>query len=105
MFVIDEAKLPPPAPASEATSRYVVSEWPGLTMSHHVVMVGTRSATPLTIVQFRPPKKAVAIVYGTRSSAPTRVGTATSTNLSAAVKPYTACGMNSTMTDQIDQIE
>ena len=62
MFVIDEAKLPPPRPARPATSRKVVSEWPGLTMSHQVSTVGTRSATPLTMAQLRPPKNAVAIV-------------------------------------------
>lgn len=62
MFVIDDAKLPPPRPASPATSRKVVSECPGLTMSHQVRVVGTRSATPLTMAQLRPPKKAVAIV-------------------------------------------
>ncbi|SLH84269.1 Uncharacterised protein [Mycobacteroides abscessus subsp. abscessus] len=40
-----------------------------------------------------------------RSTAPTRVGTAIRKNLPAASMPYFSAGMNSTITDQIDQIE
>src|SRR5690242_3334597 len=40
-----------------------------------------------------------------RRQAPTRVAVAPSRNLSPAEKPYTASGMNSTITDQIDHTE
>src|ERR1700742_837141 len=76
MFVIDDAKLPPPRPASAAHT-----------------------------AQLRPPNFAVANVYGKRRHAPTSVAVAASKNLSPAEKPYTDAGMNSTITDQIDQIE
>jgi hypothetical protein len=40
-----------------------------------------------------------------RRQAPTSEAVAPNRNLSAAEKPYTACGMNNTITDQIDQVE
>ncbi len=40
-----------------------------------------------------------------RRQPPTKVAVAPSRNLSPAEKPYTASGMNRTMTDQMDQIE
>ena len=61
MFVIDEAKLPPPTPAKTATTMNVVYEVPGC-MTNAARIVGTSSSAALMIVQFRPPKTATAIV-------------------------------------------
>src|SRR5262245_55348740 len=105
MLVIDDAKLPPPSPVSAAHSRYGHSGRPGGASSHIVTGVGISSTNAENIVQLRPPKVAVARVYGMRRHAPTSVAVAPSRNLSPAEKPYTACGMNSTITDQIDQME
>lgn len=44
-------------------------------------------------------------VWGMRTQPPSRVATAPSRNLSPAEKRYTDAGMNSTITDQMDQIE
>jgi hypothetical protein len=52
----------------------------------------------------RPPKRATAKVYGTRTIEPTRVPMATRKNLSAGVSPYSG-PMKSTITDQRVQIE
>ena len=103
MFVIDEAKLPPPRPAKHATTMNVVYEVPGC-MTIAARTVGTSSRAALTIVQFRPPNFATANVYGSRSTAPTSVGTATRKNLPAASIPYSG-PMNSTMTDHRVQTE
>ena len=61
MFVIDDAKLPPPTPARHATSMNVVYDVPGC-MTIAAAIVGTSSRAALTIVQFRPPKRATAKV-------------------------------------------
>src|ERR1700743_1018994 len=70
-----------------------------------VPTVGISSTTAEKIVQLRPPNLAVANVEGHRSKPPTSVAVAPSRNLSPAEKPYTDTGMNSTITDQMDQIE
>src|ERR1700722_13372665 len=70
-----------------------------------VPTVGISSTIAENIVQFRPPNLAVANVYGNRRQPPTSVAVAPSRNLSPAEKPYTAVGMKSTITDQIDQTE
>jgi hypothetical protein len=67
--------------------------------------VGTKRTRAEKTVQLRPPKVAVAMVYGMRRQPPTSVAVAASKNLSPAVKPYTDCGMNSTMTDHMVQTE
>src|ERR1700675_49276 len=103
MFVIEDAKLPPPRPASAAHTRYGHSGKPGLASSSRVPIVGINSANAENMVQLRPPNLAVANVYGKRRHAPTKVAVAPSRNLSPAEKPYTDAGMNSTITDQMDQ--
>lgn len=86
MFVIEEAKLPPPTPVSAATTRSVVYDTPGF-MTKAAATVGTSSSSALTIVQLRPPNFATAKVYGTRSTPPTSVGMATRKNLPAGSTP------------------
>ena len=61
MLVIDEAKLPPPTPASAATSSRVLRETPGSSTSR-VATVGTSRSSALKTVQLRPPKVATAKV-------------------------------------------
>ena len=61
MFVIDDAKLPPPTPAIAAITMKVVYDVPGC-MKIASRIVGTRSSAALTIVQFRPPNTATANV-------------------------------------------
>ena len=77
MFVIDDAKFPPPRPANAATTMNVVYDESGRFITHSVSSVGMSSSSALTIVQLRPPNFAGATVYGMRIAAPTRVGTAT----------------------------
>src|SRR3954452_10800983 len=109
MFVIDDAKLPPPTPAIAATISSVSYDTPGLT-TNAAVMVGMRSNSALTIVQLRPPNFATAKVYGSRNPAPSAVGSVVSRNFSAAacfgsvLNPYAGV-MNRTRTDQRLQIE
>ncbi|CNJ82938.1 Uncharacterised protein [Mycobacterium tuberculosis] len=62
MLVIDEAKLPPPRPVSAAHSRYGHNGSPGWASNAMVPTVGIRSTTAENMVQFRPPKRAVANV-------------------------------------------
>ena len=87
MLVIDDAKLPPPKPASAAHTRYGHSGRPGWASSHIVPRVGISSTNAENTVQLRPPKVAVASVYGIRRHAPTSVAVAPSRNLSPAEKP------------------
>ena len=61
MLVMEEAKLPPPTPVSKATTMKVVYEVPG-SITTQAATVGTSSSAALTIVQFRPPKRATAKV-------------------------------------------
>ena len=78
MFVIDDAKFPPPRPANAATTMKVVYDDSGRFITHRVSSVGIRRSSALTIVQLRPPNFAGATVYGMRMAAPTSVGSATS---------------------------
>src|SRR4051794_38095925 len=103
MFAIEEAKLPPPTPATAATRSNVPSETPG-SSTIAASVTGTRRRTALKTVQLRPPNFATANVYGSRSTLPTSVGTEVSRNLSAASKPY-AGPRKSTSTDQMLQME
>ena len=103
MLVIDEAKLPPPTPVSAATTRNVAYEVPG-SMTTAAAAVGTSSSSALKTVQLRPPKRATAKVYGTRTTAPTSVGIATRKNFPAGSTPYSG-PMNSTITDHRLQME
>lgn len=61
MFAIDEAKLPPPTPASAVTISSVVSETPGRSTSS-ASTEGISSSVAETTVQFRPPNLATAKV-------------------------------------------
>src|SRR6478752_4343432 len=103
MLVIDEAKLPPPMPVSAATTRNVVYEVPG-SITQKAAQVGTRSDSALTTVQLRPPNSATAKVYGTRTTAPTRVAVEIRKNFPAGSMPYSG-PMNRTITDHRDQTE
>ena len=67
-------------------------------------MVGISSSSALMMVQLRPPNVATANVYGSRSTAPTSVGTAVSRNLPAGSMPYSG-PRNSTSTDHMLQTE
>ena len=62
MLVIDEAKLPPPNPASAAHTRYGHSGRPGIGQQHMVPTVGISSTNAENTVQLRPPNVAVASV-------------------------------------------
>ncbi len=86
MLAIDEAKLPPPTPATAATTSRVDSETPG-SMTASANSSGTTSSKALNTVQLRPPNLATAKVYGRRSVAPTSAGTIVSRNLSSGANP------------------
>lgn len=86
MLVMEEAKLPPPTPVRTATSRKVPYEVPG-SITTSAATVGASSISALKTVQFRPPKRATAKVYGTRTRAPTRVAAAMRKNFPAGSMP------------------
>jgi hypothetical protein len=62
MLVIDDAKFPPPKPASAAHTRYGHSGRPGWASSHMVPTVGISNTNAENTVQLRPPNVAVASV-------------------------------------------
>lgn len=103
MLVIEEAKLPPPIPVSAATATKVAYEVPG-SITQNAASVGTSRLTALKTVQLRPPKRATAKVYGTRTSAPTRVAVEMRKNFPAGSTPYSG-PMNRTITDHRVQME
>ncbi len=74
------AKLPPPNPAVAATSAISQNGVSGRVTKYASPLVGISSSSAETTVQFRPPNLGTANVYGSRSVAPTRLGTATSQN-------------------------
>jgi len=86
IFAIEDAKLPPPTPANIDTISSVVKSTPGFS-TIAIMIVGISSSAALITVQFRPPNFATAKVYGSRNSAPTRVGSAVSRNFWAGSKP------------------
>src|SRR5215210_7044111 len=104
MLAIELAKLPPPTPARQDTTSRVVNETPG-SSTIAVAMVGISSSAALTIVQLRPPNLATAKVYGSRTKAPSAVGSVVSRNLPAGSMPNTGSGRKSTSTDHRLQIE
>lgn len=61
MLVMEEAKLPPPIPASIAQIRNVLNEVPG-SITRNAATVGMSSRLAETTVQLRPPKSATAKV-------------------------------------------
>lgn len=103
MFVIEEAKLPPPMPVSAATATKVVYEVPG-SITMKAATVGTSRVNALNTVQFRPPNLATAKVYGTRTRAPTSVAVEIRKNFPAGSTPYSG-PMNRTITDHRVQME
>ncbi len=60
MFVIDEAKLPPPTPVAAPISMNTHSGVPGCWTKKKARPVGTSRITELKIVQLRPPKRVTA---------------------------------------------
>src|SRR5690606_27297975 len=74
MLAIDEEKLPPPKPASAASSMNTHIGVPGWLTNQARPRVGISSIAALKAVKARPPKRGMAKVYGMRSAAPTRVG-------------------------------
>ena len=87
MLVMDDAKLAPPSPAIAPTTRYIQSGWPGFAMIHSIPTAGMSRTKAENMVQLRPPKVAVASVYGMRRKAPVSVTTAETRNLSGASSP------------------
>ena len=75
------AKLPPPTPAVAATSAISQNGVSGRLTKYASPSVGISSSNADTMVQFRPPNFGTANVYGSRSVAPTRLGSATSQNI------------------------
>ena len=62
MFVIDDAKLPPPNPASAATNSITPNEVPGLLTAQASAAHGITSRSAETTVQLRPPNLGTAKV-------------------------------------------
>src|SRR3569833_1343610 len=103
LFVFVVVLLPPPTPATTATASSVPKETPGL-ITIAASTAGTSSRVALMTVQLRPPNRATAKVYGSRSTAPSAVGTVVSTNLPAGSMWYSG-PRNSTSTDHRLQTE
>jgi hypothetical protein len=61
MFAIEDAKLPPPTPATAAMTSMVVKDTPGFSRTA-MSRVGTRRSAALNTVQLRPPNFATANV-------------------------------------------
>ena len=66
-----EAKLPPPRPAVAVTISISQNGVSGRVTKYASAIVGTNSSVALTIVQFRPPNRGTANMYGNRISEPT----------------------------------
>src|SRR5690242_17088222 len=96
MLVMLLAKLPPPTPAVAATSAISQNGVSGRAMKNASPPVGISSSIAETIVQFRPPNFGTANVYGNRSVAPTRLGSATSQNNWSVVYVNPAFGIDTT---------
>jgi hypothetical protein len=78
MLAMLEAKLPPPRPAVAATTSISENGVSGRVTKNASRMVGMKSSDALTMVQFRPPNRGTAKVYGNRISEPISPGNATS---------------------------
>src|SRR3954451_21134464 len=105
MFAIDDAKFPPPSPAVVAASTNIQYGVAGF--STHAVMSasGTSSSADETVVQFRPPNRVTAAVYGIRIAEPTRLGSATSQNNWSTVNRNPAAGRLTATALHSSQIE
>ena len=62
MFVIEEAKLPPPNPASAAQARSTPKEVSGWVTTQARAVAGSRRKSEEMIVQLRPPNTGTAKV-------------------------------------------
>ena len=62
MFVIDEAKLPPPKPANAATKSITPNDVSGLLTAHARPVHGITRSSAETTVQLRPPNRGTANV-------------------------------------------
>ena len=104
MFVIDEAKLPPPSPVSAAHIRYGHSGSPGWPSARACRPSGSAAPAPRTSSSSARRTSRWPACRGCAGQL--RPGwRAPREELVAALKPYTDRGMNSTITDQMDQIE
>src|SRR5689334_11397013 len=110
MFVMDEAKLPPPTPVIAARNIIVANDDPGVSRKA-LDTVGISSRSALTIVQLRPPNRATARVYGRRTAEPRAAGSEVSRNFwpaavaATVLMPYSPPGRKSTNTDHSTQTE
>ena len=91
MLAIEEEKLPPPTPAvaahANSTQNWVSWLWSashplGTTIATSSAGMSSRPA--LNAVHARPPNRGTANVYGMRSAAPIRFGSAVSQNCSGS---------------------
>src|SRR6478736_8305613 len=105
MFAIELAKLPPPKPAVAAIRQKAQYGVSGFCTATAKSSVGMSSRAALIIVQLRPPNLGTANVYGSRSSDPTRLGSATSTKSCCGVNEKPICSRNAELTLQISQTE
>jgi len=86
MLAIEEAKLPPPTPASAAMPTSAMNGSSGLLTAQARAPVGRSRRRADTTVQLRPPNRGTAKVYGIRSVAPTSAGVETSQNISLTLR-------------------
>src|SRR6476661_7041856 len=98
MLVIDEAKLPPPKPARAAQASSSPNDDDGSLTTQATADAGRSSRRAEMMVQLRPPKSGTANVYGIRTVAPTRLGTAMSQNCWSRVRLKPAPGSRGTTT-------
>src|SRR3954452_12123524 len=105
MLAIEEAKLPPPKPAVAAIATNTQNGVSGRCTKYANNSVGMTSSPALTTVQLRPPTFGTAKVYGSRSSEPTRLGTATSQNSCWGVKSNPAPASRAALTLQSSHTE
>src|SRR6478609_12113933 len=105
MFAIELAKLPPPKPAVAEIRQNTQYGVVGSCTANANSRVGTSSSPALMIVQLRPPNFGTANVYGSRSSEPTRFGSATSRNSCCGLNSNPICSRNAALTLQISHTE
>src|SRR5436305_5015165 len=93
MLAIEDEKFPPPTPAVAAHRIRIhicvecdscASQPLGTTTASRIAGISSREA--LIVVHSRPPKRAMANVYGIRSPDPIRLGTAVSQNCSGTLR-------------------
>src|SRR6478735_3809723 len=105
MFAIELAKLPPPKPAVAAITQKTQNGVSGRCTKNAKSSVGTSSRLALIIVQLRPPNFGTANVYGSRSSEPTRLGSATRKKSCWGVNVNPICSRSAELTLEISPTE